>query len=317
MRMTKSATCVIVGASHAAAQLALGLRQYGWAGHIIVIGEEQILPYHRPPLSKSFLTGEKSPEDILIRKAPVYKKAGIDFILGVRARMIDRGEKRGREVVICGGGYIGLETAAALKQQGMNVTVLELMPRVLQRVVTPELSAFYTRIHAEEGVKIITNVRVASFQGDNKVQQVVCEDGRAFPADLVIGDCTFHPNRFYGRDMRLESVQNAMDQAKTAAATLCGKQGAYDSLPWFWSDQYDLKLQIAGLSQGYDEVVLRGDMSVGRSFAVFYMREGVLISVDAINRPQEFLVGKRLIKKGYVVNGADLQDESVPIKNFL
>jgi len=116
---------------------------------------------------------------------------------------------------------------------------------------------------------------------------------------------------------RLESVQNAMDQAKTAAATLCGKQDAYDSLPWFWSDQYDLKLQIAGLSQGYDEVVLRGDMSVGRSFAVFYMREGVLISVDAINRPQEFLVGKRLIKKGYVVNGADLQDESVPIKNFL
>jgi len=245
--MTKSATCVIVGASHAAAQLALGLRQYGWAGHIIVIGEEQILPYHRPPLSKSFLTGEKSPEDILIRKAPVYKKAGIDFILGVRARMIDRGEKRvllddgasikynklalttgaratrlplhgcdlpgvcylrgmsdveiiktymadGREVVICGGGYIGLETAAALKQQGMNVTVLELMPRVLQRVVTPELSAFYTRIHAEEGVKIITNVRVASFQGDNKVQQVVCEDGRAFPADLVIVGVGSSPN---------------------------------------------------------------------------------------------------------------------------
>jgi len=401
--------CVIVGASHAAAQLALSLRQYGWDGSILVIGEEKFLPYQRPPLSKGFMAGEKTLDEILIRKGLIYDKNDVEFRLGVRVIEINRDSKTlllddgtsiaygklaltmgararkltlpgsdlpgvcylrnledveriqsyveaGKEVVVCGGGYIGLETAASLKQQGMNVTVLEMMPRILERVVTPELSAFYTRVHKEEGVKIVTGVTVTSFEGEERVQRLVSADGQVFQADLVVvgvgvvpnvelaetaglsvnngivvdqyaqtsdpdivaaGDCTFHLNPMYQRELRLESVQNAVDQAKIAAASLCGHQEAYDTLPWFWSDQFDIKLQIAGLSQGYDDVVIRGDINLGRSFAVFYLRKKMLISVDAVNRPQEFMVGKRLIKSRKVISRELLAEEAVPIKNLL
>ena len=404
-----SETCIVIGASHAAAQLAPSLRQEGWEGRIVVVGEESQIPYHRPPLSKAFLAGEKTQEEIYIRPNDVYEKAEIEFVLDTRVESIDRTRKQislntgesmgydklaltvgssvrrvnlpgvdlqgihylrtiadverikanvdsGKNAVIVGGGYIGLETAAVLKKLGMDVTVVEMMERVLQRVTAPEISEFYHRVHTEEGVKIICNTGVNAFEGDGHVADVVCSDGNTLPADLVIigvgivpnvelaekaglkvengivvdefartcdhdivsaGDCTWHYNKLYERWIRLESVQNASDQARVAAQTLCGKEKAYDALPWFWSDQYDLKLQIAGLSQDYDEVITRGDKDTGRSFAAFYLKNSVIIAVDAINKPPEFMMGKRLIMNKVVADKDKLADATVPIKELL
>lgn len=398
--------CVIIGGSHAAAQLAPSLRQAGWEGKISIISEEAFIPYHRPPLSKAFLDGSMPLEKMPIRPVQFYEKNNIDLILGSSVTAIDRAKKevvlhdgatipftklaittgakvrrielpgnqlngvhylrelgdveqikhyvgKGKSAVIIGGGYIGLETAASLRKLGMNVSVLEAMPRVLQRVTIEEISAFYTRIHTEEGVNIITNASVQSIDGSKHVESVRLSDGTELKADLVIigvgvipetslakkaglevdngiivdefartsdydivaaGDCSFHHNPIYGRNLRLESVQNANDQAKVAANTLCGKLEAYNALPWFWSDQYDLKLQIAGLSQGFDQVIIRGSTETGRSFAAFYLRNGKLLAVDAINRPKEFMLSKRALSSDVTVDSSLLADESVDIK---
>ena len=402
-------SCLIIGASHAAAQLAPSLRQQGWKGRIVVIGEEDRLPYHRPPLSKTFLAGEQSFDDILIRPAAAYEKAEVEFMSSSRVEAIDRDNKTvalsngeslsydklaltvgswvrkitlpgvdlggvhylrdaedverirpyieaGKKAVIVGGGYIGLETAAVLNKLGMQVTVLEMMPRILQRVTAPEVSAFYSRIHEEEGVTIVTDVAAKEIEGSQQVEAIVCQDGNRYPADLVIigvgivpnveladaaglsvdngivvdeyartsdpdivaaGDCTWHYNPVYDRHLRLESVQNATDQARTAAATICGELKAYNALPWFWSDQYDLKLQIAGLSQSYDDLVVRGDIDNSRSFAAFYLQQGKIIAVDAVNRPQEFMIGKRLITDGKMVDPEQLADDAIAMKEIL
>ena len=402
-------TCIIVGASHAGGQLAIALRQSGWDGEVLLIGEEPHVPYHRPPLSKEFLAGKKALNELFIRPREVYDKANIRLLTGRRVTAIDRKARRvvlsdgesfacdrlalalgsrvrrmnvpgvdlqgvhylrnvadvdairadmraGGNAVIVGGGYIGLETAAILRQSGMNVTVVEALERVMQRVTAPQVSAFYTRVHTEEGVKIRCGIGVKAFDGTGRIAAVVCGDGGRLPADLVIigigivpnvelakeaglevdngivvdefartsdpdifaaGDCTNHLNRTYGRRVRLESVQNATDQARAAALAICDKGQPYDALPWFWSDQYDLKLQIAGLSQGHDEVILRGDPAQGRGFAAFYFREGALIAVDAINRPQEFMAGKKLITERKRVDQARLADPVVAMRELL
>ena len=261
----------------------------------------------------------------------------------------------GASAVIVGGGYIGLETAASLRKLGMKVTVLEAMSRVLQRVTAPELSAFYTRIHTEEGVDIRTDVTLEEITGDGKVNGVRLADGTVIDCKLVVigvgvipetelaeqaglvvnngivvnefaqtndpdivaaGDCTFHHNPIYNMDIRLESVQNATDQGRIAAKTLCGNPTAYSALPWFWSDQYDLKLQIAGLSQGYDQVVVRGDTTSGRSFAAFYFKEGRLLAVDAVNSPKEFMMCKKALAAGQTADPNKVADLSIELKDL-
>lgn len=400
-------TAVIIGASHAAAQLSASLRLEGWDGDILVVGDEPYLPYQHPPLSKTFLSGDKTVADLYIRPAAFYEKNNIRFrqarvtaidrvqqsltlddgsllaydklalCLGARVRKAGLpGEAlagvhylrtivdvqgiqpyvvAGKQAVIIGGGYIGLETAASLRKQGMAVVVLEMADRILQRVTAPALSDFYSRIHREEGVSIHTGVVVTALNGDVRVERVVCANGVEFPADLVIigvgvvpnvelaqaagidvengitvdefactndlhivaaGDCANHFNAIYQRRMRLESVPNAGDQAKAAAASLCGLKKSYQSLPWFWSDQYDLKLQIAGLSQGYDQVVMRGDPDSSRSFAAFYLKNGQLIAADCINRPQEFLLAKKIITEKLAVNARRLADETIAVKTL-
>jgi 3-phenylpropionate/trans-cinnamate dioxygenase ferredoxin reductase subunit len=401
--------CVIVGASHAGGQLAVSLRQQGWQGRILVIGEEPYLPYNRPPLSKTFLSGQKQVNDLLIRPQAQYEKVGIEFLLGQNVTVIDRVQKKvilsggdeisygklalatgarvrtleilgstlkgvlylrdigdvekirqhigpGKKAVIVGGGYIGLETAAMLRQLNLDVTLLESADRILNRITAPELSAFYARVHEEEGVRIETSVSITEFAGDTHVSEVKCQDGSMYPADLVIvgigvlpntelaetaelktsngilvdgncltndpdivaaGDCTSHFNAFYDRQLRLECVQNAMDQAKAAAATLCGKPNQYNALPWFWSDQYDLKLQIAGLSNDFDELVLRGDPESGRKIAAFYYRSGKVIAVDAVNSPQEFMIGKQIISRELEVDKRKLSDPAVAMKSLI
>lgn len=399
--------CIIIGGSHAAAQVVSSLRLNKWEGKITLVSADSVLPYHRPPLSKSYLAGEKILEEILLRPPTFFEKSDVEVILGTRVTAIDRTNKTVRldnntdlpytklvittgakvrkidipghnmpgvfylrdlsdvdhireflghvkDAVIIGGGYIGLEAAAALRSLGMNVTVLEALPRVLQRVTAPEVSAFYTRVHNEEGVNILTNASVQSIDGKYKVESVTCGDGQVIKADLVVvgvgvtpdielaeqagltvdngvvvdeyartsdpdilaaGDCTSHYNPIYDRHLRLESVQNATDQSRVAANTICGKLEPYRALPWFWSDQYDLKLQIAGLSHGFDQVVLRGSAESGRSFAAFYYREGRLIAVDAINRPKEFMTCKKALAEQKTANPELVADESVDIQD--
>ena len=261
---------------------------------------------------------------------------------------------RSKNAVIVGAGYIGLEVAAVCCQHGLQVTVLEMEDRVMSRVVSPHVSDYYQLRHTERGVRLLLSTGLAGFEGRRRVRQVLTADGQKIPADFVvvgvgilpnmelaaeagldvadgivvddrcqttdpdiyaIGDCTFHPNDIYGRRLRLESVHNALEQAKTAAGNICGVESHYCQVPWFWSDQYDIKLQIAGLSEGYDDVVLRGDPSVG-SFACFYLADGVLIAVDAINSPREFMQSKKLIADQARPAPEELANPEVQVKDL-
>ncbi len=258
----------------------------------------------------------------------------------------------GKRVVIVGGGYIGLEAAAVLRKMELDVTVIEAAPRVLERVTSEVLSAYMTQLHASRGVKVVTNTLVKELRGEGSVQAVICSDGSEFPADFVIagigvtpnvalceaaglatdrgvlvdenaqttdqdiyaaGDCARHPSALYQRPLLLESVQNATDQARVAAANICGKTAVYDSVPWFWSDQYEIKLQMVGLSEGFDELAVRGTPEVGAEggFAVFYLKAGVVIAADCVGRPKEFMAAKKLVAQKQAVAASRLADESV------
>ena len=258
-----------------------------------------------------------------------------------------------RRLVVVGAGYIGLEAAASARHLGLEATVLEMADRPMARVGSPELSEFYRRRHAREGVRMICGISVSSFVGDDRVRAVAC-NGEEYPADLVIvgvgilpdvtlaaaaglccdngvwvdehcrtsdeyvfaaGDCTNHPSVRYGRRVRLESVDNAVEQARTAAANMCGRPARHEHVPWFWSDQYDVKLQIAGLSQGYDRIVRRGDPDAG-GFALYYLREGELLAVDAVNSPRDFMTGKKWIAERKHPDPDKLADPSVDLKTI-
>lgn len=398
---------VIVGAGHAAGQLVTSLKQKKFAGRIVLIGDEDYLPYQRPPLSKKFLAGELAAERLYVKPSSFYEDDNIELRLGEAVTAIDREAKKlttstdaeltydtlifatgsrvrelpeslptldgihylrgiedvnaireemrdAKRIVIIGAGYIGLEVAAVSRTLGLDVTVLEMAERVMSRVVSHEVSDFYAAEHRAQGVKLELSSGLDSFAGDERVRAVITTDGRRIDADLVVvgvgilpntelaaaagldvdngivvndrcqtadpaiyavGDCTSHPNRVYDKMLRLESVHNALEQAKTAAAAICGEDVSYDQVPWFWSDQYDLKLQIAGLSAGYDEVVLRGDMEQ-RSFACLYLRQKRLIAIDAINAPRDFMQAKALIARHATPDPAKLADSDILLKDL-
>jgi 3-phenylpropionate/trans-cinnamate dioxygenase ferredoxin reductase component len=279
--------------------------------------------------------------------AGIHYLRGIDDVDGIRAEMAP-----GKRMVIVGGGYVGLEVASVAVESGLEVHVLEMEPRILQRVTTERMSAYYHQLHESRGVHIHTRAAVSAFAGDGRVQTVLCGEQR-FPADIVIvgigiipnteiaeaagiacdngiivddhcrtsaadvyaaGDCTNHPNPLLDRRLRLESVPNAMEQARVAAANMCGGDKVYASIPWFWSDQYELKLQMVGFSSDGDTEVVRGDMSIDQ-FAVFYLKDGAVVAVDAVNSPREFMICKQLI--GRQVDAAALADPSVDLKSLL
>jgi len=262
---------------------------------------------------------------------------------------------KGARIVIVGAGYIGLEVAAVSHQLGLDVTVIEMADRVMSRVVCAEVSDFYQAEHVRQGVKLLLSATLEGFSGDGHVDAVNVADGPPVPADLVLigigvipntelakdaglnvdngivvdnrcrcsvpgiyalGDCTNHPNELLQRRLRLESVHNALEQAKTVAANICGENVAYAQVPWFWSDQYDLKLQIAGLSDGHDEIVIRGDPAT-RSFACAYLREGQLLALDAINSPKDFMQSKALIAAGARVPSKTLADTAIALRDML
>ncbi len=401
-------TCIVVGASHAGVQLALSVRQQGWLGEIIIVSEEAGLPYQRPPLSKTFLSGEKNSEQILIRPQDVYEKANVQFRFNSRVLEINRAnktvalqggeslhydklalctgasaitiplpginktgmDKQGvfylrnqqdaqairehiaqvKNVVVIGGGFIGLECAAILNQQGLQVTVLEAQERLLQRVVSPQVSEFYQGLHENQGVNIVTNALAKSIETSEckhqKVSSVTCQNGKQYPAQMVIigvgvrpntglakncgldtdngicvneyaktsdpdivaaGDCTAFYHELYQRSIRLESIQNAMEQAKAAAASICGKQVQHkDFVPRFWSDQYHLKLQMIGLADGYDQVVVRGEINSQGNFSAFYLKQGKLVSVSAVNMPKVLMKAQGHIKTQVPVSVEDI-----------
>lgn len=402
--------CVVVGASHAGTTLALQLRREGWQGPITLIGAEAELPYHRPPLSKEFLTGAKQLDTMRLRPAKAFADADIELMLGNTVLSIDAQQQSlqlhegptlnynrlalcvgssvrklalgpdldnvfylrtaadagllrerlepGKQAVVIGAGYIGLEVASVMRQMDMPVTVIEAEERALPRVSAEPVSDFVREMHAAAGVEFFFASRVSAIQGENQVHSVVCSNGEEIPADIVVlgvgiepntrlaetaglaildgiqvneytqtsdasivaaGDCTSHPSPLYGRPLRLESVQNANDQARAAAANLCGKPTVYDAVPWFWSDQYDIKLQSVGLIEGHDQIVFRGDHRdlAARSFAAFYLRKGQVIAADCIARPKEFMAAKQLVKNRMEPDPAHLADESVEPASWL
>jgi 3-phenylpropionate/trans-cinnamate dioxygenase ferredoxin reductase subunit len=270
-------------------------------------------------------------------------------VTGIRTQLI-----KGARLVIIGAGYIGLEVAAVASQLGADVTVIEMEDRVMSRVVSPQISEFYQKEHSAHGVKFMLSTGISGFSGDAQVSAVDLANGDQVAADLVVigigvvpntelaseagldvdngivvddhcqtsdadifavGDCTHHPNDILGFRVRLESVHNALEQAKTAASNICGDESCYAQVPWFWSDQYDLKLQIAGLSQGYDQAIVRGDPD-SRSFSCLYLRDGQLIAVDAVNSPKDFMQSKALIAAHAVIDPDLLANADNELKNL-
>lgn len=260
--------------------------------------------------------------------------------------------KPGARAVIIGGGYIGLETAATLTKLGCAVTVLEMADRLMNRVVAISTSAYFAAEHLGHGVKLLCDQRVVRLEGETSVQRVVCMDGSVHPADMVIvgvgavpnlqlaseaglscdngivvdefcrtsdaaifaaGDCTNHPSPHYGRRVRLESVDNAYEQAKAAASNLLDKPVSHDRVPWFWSDQFDNKMLIVGLAQDYDSQVLRGDPAT-RSFSVCYLKDGALLALEAINHSKDYMAARKLIAERVPMDLGKLADPSIPLK---
>ena len=383
-------TVVIVGGGQAGAQAVDTLRREGFKGRLVLISDESMLPYQRPPLSKKFLSGEMAAERLLFRHRGFSDEHTVELKLGARATRIDaaarrvalssgedinydrlllcigalprrmtcpgsdlagvhylrnvddaaairEGLKPGARVIVVGGGYIGLEIAATARAMGCGVVVLEMADRVMNRVVASNVSEYFEHEHRAQGVKIMCNTRVVRFAGGGRVETVVCADGSMHPADLLVvgvgaianaqlaadaglncdngivvdencrtsdpaifaaGDCTNYFSPRYQSRVRLESVDNAFEQSKVAALNILERRTAYERVPWFWSDQYDNKLLIAGLSQGYDQQLTRGDPAT-RSFSVCYLKGGELLAVESINHSKDYMAARALIPKRF------------------
>jgi len=284
---------------------------------------------------------------------PGVDLSGVHYLRGIadvdrlRAAFV-----KGAKLAVVGGGYIGLEVAAVAVKHGVDVTVFEALGRVMARAVCREVSHFYERVHREAGVRLELDTAVDAFEGQGRISAVraggkshsadlvlvgigvvpnielaesaglACADGimvdectrTADPAIFAAGDCTRHTGRD-GALVRLESVQNAIDQARHAALAMVGKPVPYREVPWFWSDQYDLKLQIAGLAREGDDLVLRGDPA-NRKFAVFHLRDGRVAAVEAVNAAPEYIVGRKLIADATKVAREKLADTAIPMKTI-
>ncbi|MGW4055379.1 NAD(P)/FAD-dependent oxidoreductase [Streptomyces sp. NPDC004779] len=389
--MAAAPPVVVVGAGQAGSDTVAALRARGFAGRLTLIGDEDTVPYHRPPLSKEYL-GDRAParddeRGLELRPASFYEDQDIDLVPGDRALALDR--ERGRvvlasgrhvpygrlvlatgarprslpvpgtgltgvlsvrgladartlraalrasaRVLVIGGGFLGLEIAAAARTSGAAVHVVETAPRLLPRSVSTAISAVVADEHRDRGVRVTTSRRVTALHGDagGHVRFAELEGGERIPSDLVVlavgaaprtrlasdaglavrdgilvdarlrtadrsvhavGDCARFP-RPGGGDLRLESVQNAADQARCVAAVICGEEVTYRAVPWFWTDQYALRLQIAGITAGHDRTVTVGDPA-GRRFSVLCFRDGRLLGAESVDRPADHAIVRRLL----------------------
>ncbi len=381
------AVAAIIGAGQAGFQTAASLRDSGFDGHIVLVGDEPVLPYQRPPLSKSYLAGETPVDDLWLRPAEFYAKQQIDLIYGDAVIEVDRPGRRirlasgieiswdhlvfatgarfrpldlpgaaldgvlplrtladadilrrkldeAREIVVVGAGFIGLEFAAVAIARGAVVHIVEVTHHPMGRVVSAQTSHFFTNAHRRWGAKVLLGTGVSSIGGSGgRVTRVETTDGEHLPADLVlicigvlpntelagkaglavdngivvdehlatsdpaifaIGDCANFPTPFATSRVRLKSVQNAVDQGRCVAGHIAGRPELYRKVPWFWSDQGDLKLQIAGITTGHDKEVIRGDPADGH-FSIFCFRGERLVGVESVNQPADHAVARRLL----------------------
>lgn len=399
---------VIVGAGQAGASAVAKLRYLGFEGRLVLIGEEPVLPYQRPPLSKKYLLGEVGVENLQLRSAAFYQEKNVELILGVKVTEINRLEKSlrtsngdeiswdrlllatgarprqlpqeiingfeqaytvrtlfdvdtmapkfqpGSRVLIVGGGYIGLEAAAVARKRDLETTLIETTPRILQRVAAQETADRFCQLHRENGVdiregcglkKLVVNTDTSctALLSDKTALEVdfvitgigvdpdtaiaeaagldidngIATDGFGKTSDQNIfaaGDCASFP--WQGRRIRLESVQNANDQAEMAAANMLGQETLYNPVPWFWSDQYEVKLQIAGLNQGYDRIITRTGARAGAS-SLWYYKGSQFLAVDAFNDPAAYMIARRLLGANKSPDPVQISNPDIALKSLI
>ena len=399
---------VIVGAGQSAIQCITSLRKEDYPGLITLVGEEEHLPYQRPPLSKGFLEDTVSNERLYFKKLEFFVENKVQLKLGTKAEEIDiennnihlsdntrlsfdklvfatgssvrkldfpgkdlnsihylrglddalsikKDLQTRQNIVVVGAGYIGLEVAAIAAKQNKSVTVIEMADRVMNRTVDPQISDYYLKLHQKNGVTFKFNTSLKEIVGASNPEKVICSDGTEVKADMVIigagimpnvelaenaglscdngiivnefgktdhaniyacGDCTNHPNKLLNKKIRLESVHNAMEQSKTVASSIINKSIEYNQIPWFWSDQYDHKLQIVGLSGEHDKVIMRGDMSEAK-FMLFYTKDEKLIAVDAVNNSKEFLICKKLVANKVTIKPDEISNPDTNLNDLI
>ncbi|PDQ17727.1 FAD-dependent oxidoreductase [Mesorhizobium sanjuanii] len=381
---------VIVGAGHAGVQAAASLREEGYDGPVILVGDESELPYHKPPLSKTFIKDQEAKPQPL-RGEAFYTGSTIDYRPGIKveridaagqrleisgggmlpfdrlilatgsrprilplpgadlagvvslrsladARLIRELSARSEDVVILGGGFIGLEIAATLRAVGRKVTVVEAVDRLLGRAVAPVIASHVRQRLQASGVRILTGTTIAKLEGENgRVSAAVTSSGERLPAQMVIigigvvpnvelaqtagiaiangirvdqqmrssvpeilaiGDAASYRHWFTGADVRLESVQNATDQARLAARTVLGYEDAFSAVPWFWSDIGDMKLQMVGLTSGGDSHVVLGDLAENK-FSIYHYAANRLLGIESVNRPGDHMLGRKMLGAGF------------------
>ncbi len=399
---------VVIGAGQAGGWAAKTLRDEGFEGRIVVVGEEPYPPYERPPLSKEVLLGKEPAESSYLWPEGSFDLWGVELRSGVAATGIDRTAKtvslgdgetlaydklliatggrvrelplegtalggvhylrgiddsaairgdlgEGASIVVIGGGWIGLEVAAAARMLGAEVAVVEALDMLCARALTPEIAAYLLKIHRGRGVDVRLGAAVEALTGDGRVSGVRLAGGETLAATAVVigigivpnvelaeaaglevdngirvdalcrtsdpdifaaGDVTNHPNGLLGRNIRLESWENAQNQGIAAARAMLGGDTPYCEIPWFWSDQYDVNIQLVGLPAGFDETVTRGERAEG-SFVEFYIKDGRIDGAAAINSPRDIRFARRLMQAEKIVDPAALADPAVKLQALL
>ena len=399
---------LIIGAGQSAIQCISTLKKEGYSGSITLVGEEEHLPYQRPPLSKGFLEDSLNKERLYFKKLEFFTENKVQLYLGLSAEKLEIDNQKvylsdnselefdklvfatgsrvryldfpgselksifylrdlddaeaikkdletSENLVIIGAGYIGLEAAAIAAKKNKKVTIIEMADRVMNRTVDPQISEYYLNLHESYGVKFHFNTSLETINEVSNSLEVVCSDGTEVKADSVLigagvvpnielaeeagincdngiivnefgqtnfkniyacGDCTNHPNKILNKNLRLESVHNAMEQAKTVASSVMNNPMEYNQVPWFWSDQYDHKLQIVGLSGDHDMVTMRGNTNDAK-FMLFYTKDEELIAVDAINNPKEFLISRKLVANKVKIKPKVISDLNTNLNDLI
>lgn len=405
--MTKE-TIAIIGAGHAGGRAAEAMRQAGFRGNIILIGEEAYVPYERPPLSKELLATDDDLDKVFCNPPDYYAQNGIALRLETRAEVINRaagtvglesGEtiaydkllivtggrvrrldcpgaeleglhylraipdtlalrptlREGARVVVIGGGFIGLEVAASARMRGCAVTVVELADHVLARVADPVVGDLVAALHRKNGVHIMTGASVERMTGDGRINEVVCTNGEILAADVVIvgigilpnveiaanaglevangitvdefgrtsdarifaaGDVAFHYNPILGRHLRLESWANAQNAGVAVAHNMVADLEPYAEIPWFWTEQFDLNMQIVSAPEGWDRLVTRGDPQSGRC-VVFYMKKSRVVGATLFNLGRDVRACRQLVETGMEFTDAELANEHTRLKDMV